>query len=102
MGATRAPFFGGVTGWLSSAMRLLTGGAVVSAGAGAIEAATGIDVPFLGSRGGVVGADGRLRRRRRRRALTQSDRDDIAFIAATLGDTTGRKFALVLASRMGR
>lgn len=44
------------------------------------------------------GGDGK--RRRRRRALTQSDRNDIAFVAATLGQPAAKQFALILASRM--
>ena len=45
------------------------------------------------------GNDDTKKRRRRKRALTMSDKNDIAFIAATLGETTGRKFALLIASR---
>jgi len=41
------------------------------------------------------------RRRRRRRALTHQDKDDIAFLAATIGEPTARKFALLLASHTG-
>ena len=68
--------------------RALIGGGVGTLGAGLL--------PFGGDDdAGAVG----LRRRRRKRALTQSDKNDIAFIAATLGETTGRKFALLIAAR---
>lgn len=87
--------------WLVSALRLLGIGTAVTAGAGAVEAVTGRDIPFLGTRAAatVMGAV-RSVRRRRRRALTQSDKNDIAFIAATLGDTAARKFALIIAARV--
>lgn len=49
---------------------------------------------FLGDDG-----DGRVRRRRRRRALTNSDRDDIAFIAATIGKSSAGSFAVQLVTR---
>jgi len=39
------------------------------------------------------------RRRRRRRALSQGDRDDISFIAATINPTVAGKFAVALATR---
>jgi len=38
-------------------------------------------------------------RRRRRRALTVSDKNDIAFVAAAVGEPTARKFALLIAAR---
>lgn len=51
-----------------------------------------IGPPFLGF-------GGRPKRRRRRRALTASDRADIGFIAGLLGPTAGKNFALVIAAR---
>jgi len=39
------------------------------------------------------------RRSRRRRALTASDRADIAFIASMLGKPAGKDFAVTLAAR---
>lgn len=39
------------------------------------------------------------KRRRRRRALTASDRADIAFIAGMLGQPAGRQFAMLIGSR---
>lgn len=88
--------------WLEAAKqlaRLAFGRAgTVRRGITAPAVGTGIGGGLLGLFGG--GGDGdRPVRRRRRRALTQSDRNDIAFIAATLGDVTGRKFALVIAAR---
>ena len=82
--------------WLISAIRLLAAGAAVTGIGGAIESATGLDIPFIGGNGGGPGG----RRRRRRRALTASDKNDIAFMAATLGDTAARKFALIIAARV--
>ncbi len=41
----------------------------------------------------------RPRRRRRRRALTNSDRDDIAFIAATISKVAAGSFATQLVTR---
>lgn len=43
--------------------------------------------------------DGRPRRRRRRRALTASDRADIGFITGLLGPTAGKNFAITIATR---
>lgn len=70
--------------WLISALRLLG-----VAGAGF----AGGQLALAGAGGGVPG------RRRRRRALTASDKSDISFMAAVLGETAARKFALILASR---
>ncbi len=36
-------------------------------------------------------------RRRRKRALTKSDREDIAFVAGMLGKPAGRDFAMIVA-----
>ena len=91
--------------WLISALSLLRGfggraGALVGGRVGATGIATGIALPdpfnIFGGRDG----DGVVRRRRRRRALTQSDKADIAFVAATLGAPAGQKFALIIASRV--
>lgn len=38
-------------------------------------------------------------RRRRRRALTASDKADIAFISGTLGKPAGKDFAMIVAAR---
>jgi len=104
-----------VPAWIISAIALIGGGFIgrqlLRAGSTAIRTirgpvaagATGLAVgavggdlldPFFGGNG-----DGRGRRRRRRRALTQGDRDDIAFITALLGQPAGKMFATTLASR---
>ena len=53
--------------------------------------------------GGIPGVDlfpdGKPRRRRRRRALTASDRADIGFITGLLGTTAGKNFAITIATR---
>jgi len=89
--------------WLLAALRLLAGG--LGAGAafevgqqifeGPIDPRTGSPELF-GI--GLPGFGKKERRRRRRRALTHTDKDDIAFLAATVGEPTARKFALLLAS----
>lgn len=48
---------------------------------------------------GPFGDDDRPKRRRRRRALTASDKADIAFISGTLGKPAGRDFAMIVAAR---
>lgn len=50
-----------------------------------------VGIPFLGG--------GARARRRRRRALTASDKADIAFISGTLGKPAGRDFAMIVAAR---
>jgi len=82
--------------WIISALRLLAAGAIAGGAAGAIESATGIDIPFLGGSGGN---GDKPRRRRRRRALTASDRADIGFIVGLLGPAAGGRFAVTLAAR---
>ena len=90
--------------WIISA---LAGLAIL---AGGIPGITGQGIPLLPAPldpfepGGLdIFAPGRGRehgkRRRRRRALTQSDRNDIAFIAATIGKTAAGSFAVQLATR---
>jgi len=87
--------------WLLSALGLLRGAlfgtrirtALTTAGA-AVALPGGIDFPFIGG-----DDDPRVRRRRRKRALTQSDRNDIAFIAATIGKAAAGSFAVQLATR---
>lgn len=81
--------------WLISALRLLGVGAGVSAGVGLVESATGVDIPLIGK----SGEDHPHKRRRRRRALTASDRADIGFIVGLLGPTAGGRFAVTLAAR---
>lgn len=78
--------------------RLRTAGTAVTAGAllpfGPGGGSRALDfLPFVGD------GEDRVRRRRRRRALTQSDRNDIAFIAATIGKAAAGSFAVQLATR---
>ncbi len=87
--------------WLLSALALLrsvTFGtptrAAITAATGAIALPGGFSFPGFGG-----GDEERVRRRRRRRALTQSDRNDIAFIAATIGKAAAGSFAVQLATR---
>lgn len=48
---------------------------------------------------GIFGDGDRTKRRRRRRALTASDKADIAFISGTLGKPAGKDFAMIVAAR---
>jgi len=92
-----APFIGAsMPTWLASALRLLVGTAPRALATGA-----GVGALFGG---GIPGVDlfpngDKPRRRRRRRALTASDRADIAFIAGMLGQPAGRQFAMLIGSR---
>ena len=87
--------------WMIAAMRLLAplvprsrlGAGITGVGAGTLLP----DIGFPSFGGGDE--DGRPRRRRRRKALTASDRADIAFIEATLGKAAGRSFAMLVVSR---
>lgn len=93
--------------WVLTALRLLGIGAGVGAVSGALGDAPGEGIPFLPAtidpfeRGGfdIFARKGRGKRHRRRRALTQGDRDDIAFITGMLGAPAGKQFALTLAGR---
>ena len=90
--------------WLIAALQMLRGLAVgtplragvtgVSAGAAGLGSGIFDFLPGVGD-----GDPDRVRRRRRRRALTQSDRNDIAFIAATIGKAAAGSFAVQLATR---
>jgi len=83
--------------WIAAAMRLLA--PIVPrgrAGAAALGVGAGSFLPDFGIFGGD---DDKPRRRRRRKALTASDRADIAFIEATLGKAAGRSFAMLVVSR---
>lgn len=91
--------------WLISALSLLAGLAT-RAGPLARRAATpiaagaaGVALGNLGIPGVDLFPDGQPRRRRRRRALTASDRADIAFIAGTLTKEAAKSFALIIATR---
>lgn len=94
--------------WLIQAMLALRSigipGRAIGLGAGAagtlaLPGALSSIIPDFGPfRSGRDDAD-RPRRRRRRRALTQSDRDDIAFVAATISKSVAGSFAIQLATR---
>jgi len=65
-------------------------------GAGAAGVAAGnLGIPGVD----LFPGDGGTRRRRRRRALTASDRADIAFIESILGKAAGKSFAMIIATR---
>jgi len=88
--------------WLIAALGLLAGG--LAGREGGIPGLPAVIDPF--ERGGLAlpgfllgGDDDKKKRRRRRRALTNSDRDDIAFIAATIGKTSAGAFAVQLVTR---
>ena len=87
--------------WLAAAVRLLVGSPIRALTTGAIAGA----IPgFIGGAFGDGAVDPitgivKPRRRRRRRALTASDRADIAFIAGMLGQPAGRQFAMLIGSR---
>jgi len=88
--------------WLLAAMSLLRsatiGGPLRALGTGAtVGALTGLPLGIPGV--DLFPGDGKPRRRRRRRALTASDRADIGFITGLLGASAGKSFALTIASR---
>jgi len=88
--------------WVASAMRLLFGTPLRAALTGATGATVGgslLDDAGLPAFGSIFGGDGKPRRRRRRRALTASDRADIAFVAGLLGPKAGRDFATIIGTR---
>jgi len=60
--------------------------------------AAALDIGPFGADADILGGDVK-RRRRRRRALTASDKADIAFISGTLGKPAGRDFAMIVAAR---
>jgi hypothetical protein len=85
--------------WLIAALSLMAssrqGGIPLVPGALDPFEKGGLELPgFLGGPD-----DKEKKRRRRRRALTQSDRNDIAFIAATISSAAAGKFAVQLATR---
>jgi len=85
--------------WIAAALRLLAGGAAFGVGSELVAPHGVAGFPdIFGGGDGVFGEEKR-RRRRRRKALTASDRADIAFIEATLGKAAGRSFAMLVVSR---
>ena len=91
--------------WLTSAMALLAGlvgraAPLARRAAPAIGgAAVGVGLGNLGIPGVDLFPDDKPKRRRRRRALTASDRADIAFIESILGKPAGKSFAMIIATR---
>jgi len=94
--------------WLLGALALLrTVGtrALPVARRAALPAAAGVAGSLALGGLGIPGVDlfpdgvSGQRRRRRRRALTASDRADIAFIESILGKAAGKSFAMIIATR---
>jgi len=82
---------------IGTPLRALTTG--VGAGAALLPFGPGGGSSAFDFLPGIGGGDDRVRRRRRKRALTQSDRNDIAFIAATISKAAAGSFAVQLATR---
>jgi len=84
--------------WLSSALALLRTVAFGGPGRALVTGAVGgevlenLGVPFFRDGEGP-------KRRRRRRALTASDRADIAFIASIISKAEAGRFATIIATR---
>lgn len=75
-------------GWLVAALALLGGGAALADPQGGL-----LPLPS------IFGGGDRPTRRRRRRALTASDRADIGFITGLLGPSAGKLFAIQIVTR---
>jgi len=94
--------------FLTSALAMLAtqfGRRAFTRGAAQVAAGTGIGAVgglVLDDAGGLLpnpfGGD-KPKRRRRRRALTASDRADIGFITGLLGPGAGKNFAITIATR---
>jgi len=98
------PFVGGgMPTWLASALRLLVGSPfrALATGATAATLATtaGLGPGSLGIPGVDLFPDGKPKRRRRRRALTASDRADIGFLTGLLGPAAAKQLATVIITR---
>lgn len=99
--------------WVLMALKLIAGGAVSGAAfeVGGRSLAqvddfrgpqfpTALSPGILSTQGVRLNAHGiPIKRRRRRRALTASDRADIAFIAGLLGPAAGSKFAAIIGAK---
>lgn len=85
--------------WMLSALAMLARvGFGTPARAGLTGLGAGTLLPDVGFPSFGFGGDDKPKRRRRKRALTASDRADIAFITATLGKTAGGNFAAIIAA----
>ncbi len=93
--------------WLLAALAMMAPIAVRGAAIArrAAPAAAAVGAGALAGSVGIPGVDlfpdDKPRRRRRRRALTASDRADIAFLAGILGKPAGKDLAIIIASRTG-
>jgi len=99
--------------WIGPAVGLLAGaGLLAGRVAGRLFGGRGARTALAVAGGAALGAGGlgipgvdlfpeeeEKKRRRRRRALSQGDRDDISFIAATISSVAAGKFAVMLATR---
>lgn len=85
-------------GALLALARAVLAGLTSKAGLVTTAGAAAFDVGPFGN-GEFGGGDGSKPRRRRRRALTASDKADIAFISGTLGKAAGKDFAMIVAAR---
>lgn len=93
--------------WLLAALRMLAAGGLFAGGTElAQQAITGGQGAFVdGSPFRAIAGDALSgfphphKRRRRRRALTASDKVDIAFIASILGKPAGKDVAAIIAAR---
>ncbi len=89
--------------WLIAALNILrtvtVGTPLRALGTGGLGGAAAASSGLAGLLGFGGDDEEKKRRRRRRRALTQSDRNDIAFIAATIGKAAAGSFAVQLATR---
>ncbi len=95
--------------WIAAALRLLAAGVIGGAGFELGTGAFGRDVgtPSILDLDVIRDAAGNIitrahrggRRHRRRRALTASDRADIAFIAGMISKAAAKDFAVQLAAR---
>jgi len=89
--------------WFANGLQLLRGllfGTPLRAAGSGLGVGSILNDEIPGGVGWIFGGDeDKPRRRRRRRALTASDRADIAFISGTLGQAAGKAFAVQLAAR---
>lgn len=84
--------------WLLAALAMLRSAAVGTPGRALVTGIGGGALLPDGFSFPGFGGDERPKRRRRKRALTASDRADIAFITATLGKPAGANFAAIIAA----
>lgn len=90
-------------GWLIAALSLLGLGVGAASAPGGVPLLPAVVDPF--ESGGLElpsflgGPRAARHRHRRKRALTASDRADIAFIVGLLGQKAGSNFAVTLAAR---